>query len=504
MLAVGAIIGLLAPAAHAAPRSGSINADINPFVKKGRLVPPDFLGLSLGYKSLPLFTGARGFGVNEVTVQLMRNLDTSGALPGLRLVDGDSAQWSDNPLAPRGFGIVFNLHPGYTNALSDFLRRAPMGVLVSVNFAANDPGIAAGIAAAFQERLPRGSIKGFEIGNEPDLYPERIQGYSASGKVIPARQRKRWGIERYLREIRTMSRSVRKAVPGARVAGPGALQFWLKYSRRVAKAMSGGKQSPLLTFHNYGLSVCKHIGRKDPTRFTLDKFLSDKPFLASTLGFLRTVDRLPRGVRLRVSETNATTCGAVVGTTDAFAASLWGAENLFQLASAGVSGVDIHASNQSAPIFPRYRNGRFAADVNGLYYSMLLFARATAGGARVLPTLETSKIRNWRNARLWATDDGWGRTRVVVVNRNRKRGGTVSVRIRGAGRTAKLERLTAPSLHSRAGIRLAGQGFTLPTFTGKPVGRRVSETVRRGRDGRFRFRVRRAEAVLVSVATPRR
>ena len=139
--------------------------------------------------------------------------------------------------------------------------------------------------------------------------------------------------------------------------------------------------------------------------------------------------------------------------------------------------------------------GRTVGRVRPLFYAMLLFDRATPRGARLLPMGP-----NVPNAQLktWATVDGAGTRRVVVVNKDAKRPHKVVLRVPGAGDRARVERLLAPWVGATRGVTFAGQGYVQQTPDGRLRGRHVEERVVR-RSGAFRVLLPAGSAALVTV-----
>jgi hypothetical protein len=133
--------------------------------------------------------------------------------------------------------------------------------------------------------------------------------------------------------------------------------------------------------------------------------------------------------------------------------------------------------------------------VRPLFYAMLLFDRATPRGARLLPMGP-----NVPNAQLktWATVDGAGTRRIVVVNKDAKRPHKVVLRVPGAGDRARVERLLAPSVGATRGVTFAGQGYVQQTPDGRLRGRHVEEPAVR-RSGAFRVLMPAGSAALVTV-----
>jgi hypothetical protein len=238
--------------------------------------------------------------------------------------------------------------------------------------------------------------------------------------------------------------------------------------------------------------------RRRSARYYAARLLSGRTYqpLVSRAAQLSAV-ATAHGAAVRVSEANTAICGGVHKGSDTFAAALWATDVLFGMAEAGVRNVDLHTWTGAwyAPVdFVRVR-GRTVGRVRPLFYAMLLFDRATPRGARLLPVGP-----NVPNAQLktWATVDGAGTRRVVVVNKDAKRPHKVVLRVPGAGARARVERLLAPWVGATRGVTFAGQGYVQQTPDGRLRGRHVEERVVR-RSGAFRVLLPAGSAALVTV-----
>jgi hypothetical protein len=170
---------------------------------------------------------------------------------------------------------------------------------------------------------------------------------------------------------------------------------------------------------------------------------------------------------------------------------------LFALADAGVTNVDFHSFNGAyySPVDFVHSHGALVARVHPLFYGMLLFDRALPAGARLLAAAPNSP-----NAALktWASVDPAGTRRIVVINKDGARPRQVVLRIPNGGATARVERLSAPSVLSKDGVTFAGQTYGRTTADGVMTGKKVVETAARA-GGAFRVAMPPGSAALVTV-----
>src|SRR5205085_11849109 len=82
---------------------------------------------------------------------------------------------------------AFGLTPGYLERLAALVRRDRVKLIVDLNLLTDTPLIAAAWARAAETSLPHGSIIGFEIGNEPDLYNRRYSVTTTARSPLVAR-----------------------------------------------------------------------------------------------------------------------------------------------------------------------------------------------------------------------------------------------------------------------------------------------------------------------------
>jgi len=122
-----------------------------------------------------------------------------------------------------------------------------------------------------------------------------------------------------------------------------------------------------------------------------------------------------------------------------------------------------------------------------------MFQQATQNSARLLPvTLSTSA-----NLTAWATLDGSGIVRILIINKDQTASGSVSVTLSGHG-NGTLTKLLAPSYQSTTGVSLGGQTFDGST-DGTPVGTESNELVI-PQNGVYTIQISPTSAALLTVS----
>jgi hypothetical protein len=247
-----------------------------------------------------------------------------------------------------------------------------------------------------------------------------------------------------------------------------------------------------VTVHAYPLKHCRKS-----TVVTSSQLLAD----SSSHGLARRVGpwlaisarhRLP----LRVDEMNGISCGGTRGVSDSFTSALWLLDTLFEMARAGVAGVNIHTVPKTINevLGPQYAHGAWSMRVHPEFYGMVMFAQATPAGSHLLRV--SAKLP--AGVKVWATRAPNGAVHVVVINKRLAGAQTVRLRIAGAHGTATEEQLRAPSVHATSGVTLGGQTFGSVTSTGLLGGRPAGLTVAPA-GGTYSVRVPAASATLLSL-----
>jgi hypothetical protein len=163
---------------------------------------------------------------------------------------------------------------------------------------------------------------------------------------------------------------------------------------------------------------------------------------------------------------------------------------LFQLASIGAGGVNLHTGARYA-VFDFDASG--ALQVRGLYYAMLLFSRATAHHGKLVPVTVTSALQ----VRAWATVGDDGVTRIAVVNEDLSQGAEVRLSVGSRSGAASQWRLSAPSLDTTTAITFGAQTFA-GSVDGLPSGS-ASGAVVNTQAGAYRLTLGPGSAALVVV-----
>jgi hypothetical protein len=444
LVAVIALVLVCLPAAQAtAPLSSAQSnlavASVDP-TQPGATLSPTYLGFSHEWDDAPplhgggpTLMGSPGSGTNPIYRQLLENLLAYGAGPFPVRIGGNSTDYTKEPSGP-------NVVAPFAQLYSDIGATFTFGV----NLASGNPKLGADQARAYVQGMPPGSIDAIEIGNEPDYY--------AGNGHRP----KSYTFQDYLRDFAAYRSAIMPVLPpNVKLVGPswgatGVLAQLPRFLDQEAPNLSTVSQ------HSYSGTSCANT--KNPPDFLLNPGASTS-VLKGPLAGVGPAHQL--GLQYRMGEFNSISCGGEPGVSDTFPSALWLTDILFEFANSGVDGVDIHFGNHPGYglfTFNVAKSGGSATysvqSIRPSYYGALLFQQSAPAGARLVPVnLSTSA-----NLKVWATEDGAGTVRLLVLNKDRSASGPVSIQLAGYGDGA-LTRLLAPTFDAQTGLTLGGQTF---------------------------------------------
>jgi hypothetical protein len=422
-------------------------------------VPSSFLGLSTEYWTVPVWSKQLvWFG------RILSQITPNG--PMVLRIGGDSAAqslWAPTKELPEW---AYEVRPAWLSGVSRIVSAFGVRIILDLNLVTATPVSAANWAQTAVTHLPPGSVIGFEIGNEPDVYsPAGFKRKSGAPK-IPRKIEPKMTARHYATEYAQYDQALDRAVPNIPLMGP-ALASPKQHVSFIAQLLAGPHHGlTAITVHRYPLSGCAKKGT--PAYPTIARVLGEY----ATAGMANTIKpavRLARQVHLpvRLTEINSLDCGGTRGVSNTFATALWVPDALFEYMQAGASSVAIHVRghkiNRAFALTPR---GVFAYP---MFYGMVAFARTLGAHPQLLRT----RLRSSQGFHLkaWAVRDGRA-LRVMLINKG-SRSGFVRLRL-PAGGSLTLQRLLAPSAAATAGVTLAGQKLDRQ---GLWSGRRVTEHV---------------------------
>jgi Glycosyl hydrolase family 79 C-terminal beta domain len=450
-------------------------------------VPSSFLGLSTEYWALPIYE--RHLSLFERMLSLI-HADSDGPL--VLRIGGDSADHSF--WAPRERHTprwAFDVNGAWLSHVRTLVDRLGLRVILDLNLVTSSPRRGAQWAQAAEAELPRGSIVGFEVGNEPDIYSHHYWRLAISRAAPGAHLALPRSISasNYVKDFQSYGQQLRSLTSRAPLAGPvlahPALDVgWV--SKLLAAAHPG---LGLVTAHTYPYSACV----KQPTSSsypTIARLLSERASTGVAQAVAPAVRLAHRaGLPFRMTELNSVTCGGRRGVSNTFATALWAPDTLFELLRTGVDGVNMHI--RANPINAPFALWGNRLDARPLLYGLIMFVRTLGPhaqlvnvGLRQSPTL---------HLKAWAVRVLGDTLHVLLIDKGRH-SARVDLRLPASG-IATVQRLLASSASATSGVTLAGQHLGAD---GAWHGRRQVETIAPGPNG-YDVTVPATSAALVSV-----
>jgi hypothetical protein len=220
--------------------------------------------------------------------------------------------------------LAYAITPEAVRNLRGFLDATGWTCLYGINLGTNTPALAAE-QAAFAAKTLGAKLEYFQLGNEPDHFPNRF------------RDRAKWSSDSYLDEWLAAANAIRARVPEARFGLPDVANnaTWIA---AIAERMAVLADAPAVAAisHHYYFN-----GPPSNPKVNIDDLLRPDPRVQHDAELARAA-ALKLHTRYRMTEGNTCFRGGKPGVSDVFAASLWAADYLLTLASLGYAGVNLH------------------------------------------------------------------------------------------------------------------------------------------------------------------
>ncbi len=409
-------------------------------------IPRSFLGLSTEYWTL--YLDERHAALYGRVLSL---LHVRGDGPLVLRIGGDSSDHAVyEPPRLRRARWAFALTARFARRTARIVRALRLRVIFDLNLLTASPTSAAAWVTETQKVFPPGSIIGYEIGNEPDLYGHAYWVRSTEpgsfapllpGVATPAS---------YAADYDAFAQVIRRADPeaallGPAVSNPASALGWIR--TLLARPHPGLRE---LTAHRYPYSGCALPASS--RRPTIGGILSQQASagMAQSLAPMVALAR-HAGLPARLTEFNSVTCGGLRGVSNTFATALWAPDAIFELVRAGLSAANLH-------VRVRAINAPFTFNARGLVarpllYGLILFTRALGPHAQLMPVqLHCSPSLHLK---AWAVKVARNHLHVLLIDEG-PRAAVLRLDV-PATKPAQVQHLLAPSVRSRSGVTLAGQ-----------------------------------------------
>ena len=452
------VLAVLACLAVTAADPSADSADVTVSVsdsRTGQAMPAGFVGFSLEYGAIHRYLGRDPQAPNPIFTQLVTALSPT---PVLR-IGGDSTDhtWWPTPGVIEPVGISYSLTRDWLATVHSAAAKMHARLILGINLAADSSALAGAEARALIRGIGDRYVDALEIGNEPDGYTAFAWYRTRTGQVGFARG-SGWNESTFAAEFARWA----AAVPDVPLAGPA--YAYVNWMSKLGSLITSEPHLGVVTFHRYPLRGCG-ADAKGLRKATIANLLDDDSsagLAQSVAPYVATVH--DAGLPFRIDELNSASCGGTAGVSNTFASSLWILDTLFNMASIGVDGVNIHTLPGAAyaPFSFSISHGAWHGTVNPLYYGLLMFTQAFPTGAHLLQTSSSQD-----DVKVWSTVGSGGVVRTVIINQD-AHPATVALHITAhRGAPLSVESLTAPRLSSTTGVRLGGASFAPDTTTGR-------------------------------------
>jgi hypothetical protein len=444
------------------------------------VVPLSFLGISTEYYTIPVLAA------HLTPLKRVFSLIVEGGPVVLR-IGGDSADVAIPASRQAAPTWEVELTPSWLAQTRAIVRALHVQLILDLNTVTATPTEVAAWAKIAEHALPSGSIAGFEIGNEPDIYdPLTFTNMGVLGPIPP-----RLTAATYAADFRKYDAALDRVVPKAPVLAPALAEPQKKIG--WIKTLLAGAHPGLtaISAHRYPLNACVHFGPLVPTvagllteTATAGEAATVKPAVAAAAR-----SHLP----VRLTEINSVTCGGKPGVSNTFATALWAPDALMEYIKAGVNSADVHVRTEVVNGAYSFMN-RGGLIARPLLYGLVAFARTLGSYPEILPAHVT--VSGAIDLKHWVVLDG-NRLRVLLIN---KSGRTLNARLSlPVTRPVLVQRLLDRAATETTGETLAGQALGA---AGQWTGALVQTTVKRV-GGTYAVSVPGTSAAIV-FAIPRR
>lgn len=354
--------------------------------------------------------------------------------------------------------------------------KALLGVTLKLPVKSNTQ-VATTEVADFNKYIGANLIDAFELGNEPEFYPESFLVSGGRGHAtIPAYGKK--------------FTQVAAALGPVPLAGPGTVgPVWQSELGTMLNHMPS--RLKLVTLHAYPLKNCSRLANISASDFFTTASIEG---LADSIGKAVKAARA-HGKPLRVDEMNGITCGGKAGFSNSFAEALWALNMLPALWQAGVQGVNVQSvyGGLNQMIHSDHTPSGWTVKVEPEYYGLLAFADATPAGSHLLH-ISSRDLAHFYDFAVRAPD---GSERVVLTNVG-STARTVGVSAAGTHGIGSLSYLSAKSLSATDGATLGGQRLDL--HTGQLSGQQRLTSVKPNAKGVYEVKVPAGSAAILTLA----
>ena len=389
--------------------------------ERGFKIPSDFAGLSLEKSDLNkiLFSSHK-----DTIIRLFQTLGITSVRMGGNSVDKDT------------FSITAS-STRFTRAELDsfyyFIQKVNGQVLMGLNFGGDfNPSLASDEVAYVMSNYAS-HIRGFEIGNESDLYYSN--GFRTSS----------YNVSDYESQYETYQDTIYKYTPSAIFTGPAAASHYTSFTLPFCRTMQG--KFTMLTQHYYVAGANTLPNHQQIVN------LLNPAHLTSVLNEVNALVQCAdsSGVPFRMAECNSLYNGGQWGVSNAFVSSLWALDYMYGLASKECAGVYFHGGLSGA--YTPLAFYKYIYSARPISYGIMAFQVGSKGW--IIPANVTN---NKINLTLYSVIDSANNIYTTIINKDSLHDALI---VLNSGSTlyttASTISLIADSLADTTNVSLGGQ-----------------------------------------------
>jgi len=412
-------------AAGTGPVTGTVNATVTfSSANAGRPLNPSFDGLSYEKTQITEFF----FNSNNIPLVKLFGLISTPAV--LRLGGGtvDQSGWN-------GISNTVPITSTQVDTLAGFMKVLPGNwkVIYGINFVSNTPANAAAEAVYAANALGT-NLLGYELGNEPEYYPN----FSYSS---------------YRSSWRSLAAAITNAVPGW--AGTNGGTGWVFADADAGQGQLAAITDPFASDESGVVSLLtQHYYRAagGSINDTMQLLLQPDPsILVPLVTNIVGAANGHQSLGARITETGSYSAGGVQGVSDAYGAALWSLDFMFTMAVNGGAGVNFHGGWIS-PYSPLIDDRTNVWRVGPEFYGLKMFSLLPQGN--VIPAAIT--VYSGTNLTAYGVRQASGAISALLNNKDANNTVVVTVSLGTNVVNAQLIKLTGPSLSSSSSYTLGG------------------------------------------------
>jgi hypothetical protein len=358
----------------------TIGITLNPAIT-GLTIAPDFAGLSFEMNSVN-----KGYfsAHKDTLIRLFQTLGLKSLRIGGNSVDKDTLTTTSSATRFTTSGL---------DSLFGFVQHAGCKTLMGLNFGGDFNPSLASTEVSYILGHYSALMKGFEIGNEADLY--HSNGFRPST----------YSLANFEAQYLQYRDTILAHNPSAVFTGPTAATNYTSFTLPFCRNLKG--KFAMLTQHYYVAAANSASVHKQVV--ALMSAAKMNSIVSEVYALVQCADS--SGIPFRMGECNSFYNGGQWSVSDAYASALWALDYMYALARVGCAGVNFHGALGGPYTVVAYKNKIYSA--RPIYYGILAFQEGSKG-----KFISQSVINNHINLNTYSVIDSLGFVYTTIVNKD--------------------------------------------------------------------------------------